>query len=163
MLKILKKWKTKSLEQRKLFFEAFIYLLYSCLLIYIMPFKKIIIFLNLISKSSELKKEISILPEFKDELFNKNDYNRQIIENIVWSVTAASKYIPLSGLCLIQALAAHKMLKKRSISGLLYLGVGKDQKDQNKLVAHAWVKYNNKTITGGANLDKYAVVSLYTW
>ncbi len=84
-------------------------------------------------------------------------------KNIMWAISAALKYLPFKAMCLNQALVAQKMLKKRNTSGLLFLGVGMDDKDEKGMIAHAWVKCNENIITGNNSLEKYKVISTFTW
>ena len=60
--------------------------------------------------------------------------------------------------CLVRALTAQKLLKKQGISNTLYLGVGKDDE---KMVAHAWIRCGECFVTGG-NGEGYAVVAKYS-
>lgn len=145
--KLRQKWRKKTPEQRKLFFEAYFYTIYFEILIKTIPFKKIV-------KITELKKV---------ETEQVNSERSLDIANIKSAIFRSGKYSFFKPLCLNQALVAQRMLQKRKISGLLFLGVGKDDQKDKKLIAHAWLKCNNKIITGDYQLEKYAVVAKYTW
>lgn len=75
-----------------------------------------------------------------------NDIEREKIKKISWAVAKISIYTPWESKCLVKALTAQIMLSKRNISSTLYLGVAKD--DNNKLLAHAWLRSGAEIITG---------------
>ena len=51
--------------------------------------------------------------------------NPQPAERIAWAVRAASRYLPGTGNCLVQSLAAQAMLARRGYSSHLRIGVAK--------------------------------------
>ena len=53
---------------------------------------------------------------------------------------------PWESKCLVKAVTAKKMMKKRGYKTTLYLGVGKDEEGVN---AHAWLRYGKVYLTGG--------------
>lgn len=62
--------------------------------------------------------------------------------------------------CLVRALTAQKLLKKKNIGSTLYLGCGYDE--NGRMVAHAWLRCGKMYVTGGdgtgyAVVDKFAV------
>lgn len=59
--------------------------------------------------------------------------------------------------CLVRALTAKRLLKKKKIACTLYLGVGKDNE---KMIAHAWLRCGNFPVTGGDG-SSYATVAKY--
>lgn len=59
--------------------------------------------------------------------------------------------------CLVRALTAQKLLSKRNIHTTLYLGCGKEN---DKMVAHAWLRCGEMYVTGG-NGEGYAVVDCF--
>jgi hypothetical protein len=60
------------------------------------------------------------------------------------AILLTSHYSPWRNKCLVQSLAARKMLKKRGITSQLSLGLRKDQ--EKKMLAHAWIKVGEKEI-----------------
>ena len=60
--------------------------------------------------------------------------------------------------CLVRALTAQKLLKKKNISSTLYLGCG--LKD-GEMVAHAWLRCGKMFVTGGDG-SEYAMVDKFT-
>lgn len=61
--------------------------------------------------------------------------------------------------CLVRALTAQKLLKRKKIHSTMYLGC---KMDEGKMVAHAWLRCGAMYVTGGngAN-DGYAVVDKF--
>lgn len=53
---------------------------------------------------------------------------------------------PWQSKCLVKALTASHLLKKRGISHTLYLGVGQND---SKMIAHAWLRSGRLYVTGG--------------
>ena len=60
--------------------------------------------------------------------------------------------------CLVRALSAQKLLKKKKIQSTLYLGCGLDE--NGKMVAHAWLRCGRMYVTGG-NGSEYAIVDKF--
>ncbi|HEY3284580.1 MAG TPA: lasso peptide biosynthesis B2 protein [Armatimonadota bacterium] len=75
------------------------------------------------------------------------------------AVRAVADHLPWECLCLVQAVAVMTMLRRRRISGTLYLGVGLDTK--SSVAAHAWVRCGDHVVVGGGNLDRFRVVERY--
>ena len=80
---------------------------------------------------------------------NKNQKNKIIIEEIVWSVRVASIYVP-KATCLIQAITAQILLSRYNYLSKLKIGVMKG----HEFEAHAWVEINDKIVLGESE-EKY--------
>jgi hypothetical protein len=65
---------------------------------------------------------------------------------IGWAVDTVAALPGMSALCLPRALAAHAMLRRRSIASKLCLGVARNG---SELSAHAWIEVGEKEIIGG--------------
>ena len=72
-------------------------------------------------------------------------------------VNQSTKYTPWESKCLVRALTAQRLLKRRKIDSTLYLGVGKDN---DKMIAHAWLRCGGISVTGGDG-SGYAIVARY--
>ncbi len=59
--------------------------------------------------------------------------------------------------CLVRALTAQKLLKRKNIHSTMYLGC---QLMNDKMVAHAWIRCGRMYVTGG-NGEGYAVVDKF--
>lgn len=61
--------------------------------------------------------------------------------------------------CLVRALTAQKLLKRKHIHSTMYLGC---KMDEGKMVAHAWLRCGRMYVTGGNGAaDGYAVVDKF--
>ena len=64
---------------------------------------------------------------------------------------------PWESKCLVRALTAKRLLKKKNISSTLYLGV---KTENGKMSAHAWLRTGMLYVTGGSG-EGYVVVDKY--
>lgn len=71
--------------------------------------------------------------------------SEELVNEVIWAIHLISSKIPLGFTCLIQALAAKRLLKNQPDVHLC-IGV---RKSRNELFsAHAWIAYQNKIILG---------------
>jgi len=73
-------------------------------------------------------------------------------EQLVWSVTVVSRYIP-KATCLAQAITIQLLLQQAGHQACLHIGVTEIEK--GNLKAHAWVESQGKVIIGGFDLNQY--------
>ena len=59
--------------------------------------------------------------------------------------------------CLVRALTAQKLLKRKDIHSTMYLGC---RMEEGKMVAHAWLRCGKMYVTGG-NGEGYAMVDKF--
>ncbi|MGL4992202.1 MAG: lasso peptide biosynthesis B2 protein [Sarcina sp.] len=81
-----------------------------------------------------------------------------IVANKVCDVT------PWESKCLVRAMVAQKMLKKRGVETTLYLGVGtelNEAKTSKGMIAHAWLRYGSLYVTGGNGKQFAPVANFY--
>jgi hypothetical protein len=78
------------------------------------------------------------------------------IQRVAWAIRVVRRRTPWNSNCLAQALAGQKMLHRRGIASTLFLGVLKE--GDSGLAAHAWVCSSDVIVTGGNQLDRYAVI-----
>ena len=71
---------------------------------------------------------------------------QQIARDIGWAVTAIATVMPFKAMCMQQAVAAHAMLARRGVSGVMHYGAGHDEK--GVLIAHAWLEAGGVKVTG---------------
>ena len=80
-------------------------------------------------------------------------------------VAVVGRCLPFRALCLQQVIAVRRMLTRRGIPAVVYLGVARDQADRARAdlghAAHAWVAVGSKVVSGDDVLDKYAVVARF--
>lgn len=126
------------------FIRAFIYCGIARMYILFFPFNK-------------LKKRMGKVKAESPEVVDINTVREA--RNIGRTVLHAASYTPWQSKCLVQALAAQWMLKRKGISTTIYLGVKKDK--QNNMLAHAWTRCGSYYVTGGYNRQGYAVVAKF--
>lgn len=79
------------------------------------------------------------------------------------AICRAANNTPWESACLVQSLSAYRMLRRRGIAGIFYLGVMKDANAKDKMKAHAWTEVGEKILTGGAGHEEYTVIAVYSW
>ncbi len=86
-------------------------------------------------------------------------------EEIGHVVEVVARCLPFRALCLQQAIAVRRMLTRRGIPAVVYLGVARDRADRAKAdlgqAAHAWVAVGSRVISGDGVLEKYAIVARF--
>ena len=138
-------WKHKSL-----FIQAYFLLAYFRAAIISRPFKKFV-------QGLELHKHPVKLEELSAQ-------ERGTAEAIGWAVQTAARFTPWDSACLVQVLAAQKMLQSRKIPGAFYLGATKGvERGSSDMTAHAWLKCGSQFITGERGHQRYTVVSCFSW
>ncbi|MBP1990382.1 lasso peptide biosynthesis B2 protein [Paenibacillus eucommiae] len=126
-----------------IFIEAFFYLGWARILIS-RPFAKVAP-----SLGASMEETSDIQPHMtKLQLIQVHDAIHIVSEHTFWE----SK-------CLVRAIAALKMLERRSIESTLYLGTAKDE--SRKMVAHAWLRSGPFYITGAEGRERFAVVGKF--
>jgi hypothetical protein len=73
-------------------------------------------------------------------------------EQLVWSVTVVSPYIPKTT-CLAQALTAQLLLQQAGHQACLHIGV--EEAEEGGIKAHAWVESKGRILIGGTDLNRY--------
>lgn len=77
------------------------------------------------------------------------------------AIERAAQHTPWQSTCLTQALTAHRMLYKRNIPGVFYLGVLKERPETAQ--AHAWSQCGDTILTGESGHESFTVVSVFLW
>ena len=149
MLNKIRKFTTLSREEKKLFLEAYIILGMMRAAILTISFKRL-------TRALEHHTQVQAL-----ETLTKTEQERAII--IGKSIIRAAAYTPWESACLVQSLTAQKMLQKRGISGVFYLGAAKDEKEKNKMKAHAWSQCGDVIVTGEVGSEDFTVLSVFEW
>ena len=149
MIRKFKKFTTLSLEEKKLFIEAYVTLGKMRAAILTISFKRL-------TRSLEHKASVEELAPLTEE-------EMQTARLIGKAIGRASAYTPWESACLAQSLTAQKMLQKRGISGVFYLGAAKDEESEAKMKAHAWTQCGDVIITGGGGHEAFTVLSVFGW
>jgi hypothetical protein len=138
-----------SRTEKCLFVEAFITLAIIRSLLLLLPFKQLT---HPLTRQNQ-KEGITLLP------FSTMQTGLAVSR----AIYRAANNTPWESACLVQALSAHRMLLKRDIPGIFYLGVMKDNVEDCQIKAHAWTEVGERIITGKAGYEKYNVIAVYTW
>lgn len=133
------KSKNKFLIIKTLFLTAIV----RCVIL-IVPFKNI-------------KKYIGVSGQESDKV-SLFDPDKKIIR-IKRVVNKLSKHTPWESKCLVKAMVAQHLLVENNFETTLYLGVGKD--DQEKMVAHAWLRCGDIYVTGYEEIHKFVEVAKF--
>lgn len=102
-----------------------------------------------------LRKSFGIEGEESPVEGSKEDY--RYARTIAEYVNRSANNTPWESKCLVRALTAQRLLKKRGIPTTMYLGV---KMEDEKMVAHAWIRTGKLYVTGG-NGTGYANVAKY--
>jgi hypothetical protein len=70
------------------------------------------------------------------------------LPRILWAVQAAARRLPGGRTCLVEALSADVMLRRRGYLPSLHLGVRKQNDGVERLDGHAWLVFDNRVIVG---------------
>lgn len=136
-------WQRRTWYERRLLVEAFFWLGLMRLLVLLLPFQWLLPLLRLRSCPVETALPAGSAP--------------QPVAFIHCAVQAASGYTPWTSNCLAQALAAQRMLQRRRLHSLLYIGVA--QPADQALTAHAWVRCGKAFVTGEAGWRQFTPIT----
>ena len=138
-----------SSEEKRLFLEAFIALGFMRVVMLTISFKRLT---RALYHSKEKIKQ--------DTLTDQQLHSAQLVGTVI---TQAAHNTPWESACLAQALTAQRMLKKRNIPGVFYLGVMKGKGANEKMEAHAWSQCGETIITGGSGHEAFTILSVFVW
>ena len=126
-----------------MYVEAYFYLAWARIL-------KLIPFVKTAPYLGEHMRETSFTCTIEHELLQRK---------VSKAVHAMSRVTWWESQCLVKAVAAMKMLKRRGVESTLYLGSGRDE--SGAMIAHAWLRSGSYYVTGNERLDRYAVVAVF--
>lgn len=93
---------------------------------------------------------------------DKETYNYRPVDQefslLSLSIKRAAKYSPWRAKCFEQAIAGKLMLKWRNKPSKINFGVKKDT-ENDTLLAHAWLMYQDQVITGWSNFDEFEIIA----
>ena len=149
MLHKVKKFINLDAGEKKLFLEAYATLGMMRTAILTISFKRLTRSLDHVAKKKELAK--------------LGEEEMKTAQKVGQAIMRASIYTPWESACLAQSLTAQKMLQKRGVPGVFYLGAAKDEKEKSKMKAHAWSQCGDAIITGGEGHEAFTVLSVFGW
>ncbi len=101
-----------------------------------------------LGKSQTETETIELIPEQKEQVLQ------------VKTAIVRCRHFIWARKCLVESIAAKRMLHRRRIPATLYMGVAKNEK--GNMVAHAWLRSGNIWVTGGRNRHKFTVVGVFS-
>ncbi|MCP4177331.1 MAG: lasso peptide biosynthesis B2 protein [bacterium] len=143
MFKLVKSFIKIPLREKKTVIEVVLLLLYGRILL-LLPYKYMKQYFG--NYSIESSESEILNPR---ELRKISRYIRHIGERLPWKCT-----------CLVNAISAKIMLRRRKIPSTIFFGMAKDSDD--KIAAHAWVKCGDIYITGEHTEHEYKAVGHFT-
>lgn len=150
-------WHQLGRQEKALFLEAFFFLTFAKIIVWLVPFKYIAPRLGIPNK------EIGSLSIASQDTVHFNSVQIDNARQIANAIRLAVRYTPWSIVCLPQALAAHKMLSNRKLSSTLFLGLAKDENNAKGLKAHSWLQHGDIIICGAKGHQQFTVVSTFSW
>lgn len=87
--------------------------------------------------------------------------DRRVAVKISWAVQAVARHVSLGFVCLPQALAAQRMLRRRRLPNTIYFGVSLIAPQQDDMMAHAWIRAGDKIVTGEREIAGHVVVAKF--
>ena len=70
------------------------------------------------------------------------------LEDVVWAVNSAGRYVP-HATCLVRALAARDVFEHSGLSAELRIGVARDE--GGRFEAHAWLEHQGRVVMGAGD------------
>ncbi|HYP15048.1 MAG TPA: lasso peptide biosynthesis B2 protein [Bryobacteraceae bacterium] len=138
-----RRWRSVSAANSLLLFEAGVALVGAKCLARILPF----------SFLARALGKVSGVPD------RAHDPSNHATFRIAWALRAIGRRVRPLNQCLIQAIAAHWMLRRRGMPAAIVLGVQKEGSDQ--LRAHAWVHSGAQMVVGGEISKSYRSIARF--
>lgn len=86
------------------------------------------------------------------------EHSYPVIFRISQAIVRSQKTVPWQNKCLVNAITAKIMLRKRGLQATLYLGVNKKNEE---MAAHAWLRCGSFFVTGKREMGKFTVVDTF--
>lgn len=87
-----------------------------------------------------------------------------LASDIGWAIRTAAAHTPWESSCLVQVLAAQRMLQTQGIGGSFFIGTALgDEQGEPGFHAHAWLMCGGEFITGEAGHERFTVLSEFSW
>ncbi len=112
-------------------------------------------FVILLVPIKKLQRFMGILNEESTASVSQECYKEVV--RISHTINRICQYTPWESKCLVRAMIAQHLLKRKNIPSTLFLGVGKDS---DTMVAHSWLRCGELYVTGGTG-EQYAIVAKF--
>ncbi|MBT5873545.1 MAG: lasso peptide biosynthesis B2 protein [Candidatus Latescibacteria bacterium] len=133
----------RSIFDVLLVLEAALFLILTRLALFALPFRRISPFLGVHLQTSS------------EQLSSRTEWCARRVGR---GIHFAFLRLPWHSTCLVQAIAAMMMLRRRGEASTLYIGVGRENETFG---AHAWLRSGQFIVTGGDEKDKFKVLSSF--
>lgn len=136
-MKRIKSFFSLSPKEKLLFFEALVFQYVTWMLLLILPFRRIV-------------------KRYPNPETPGKTPDAALLEKIRTATAQANVMALWKNRCLVQSLAARRMLSRRGIASTLSFGVTLD--DTKKVIAHSWIRVGNTEIVarGGDYKELYS-------
>lgn len=85
---------------------------------------------------------------------------RRTAARVGWAIARAERALPFDVVCLPQALVARRMLRRRGIASVMFLGIERG-KPVDELGTHAWLVAGDVPVTGVRQAPRYKAFACY--
>lgn len=83
------------------------------------------------------------------------------IAQVAWSIQAVARRSPVTFTCLMQAMAAQRMLRRRGVPATVYIAMRASAPLGDPLQAHAWVRCGDHVVVGACDESQYRVIATF--
>ena len=139
--------------RRWLMAEAAVWLALAGLALLVLRFRTIASHLGQSLTPAEAVAKMAAAPRAADA--------QALVRDIGWAVRLTADHLPIRAFCLQQALAAKYMLRRRSITGALHLGVATRKGPEGAMTAHAWLDAAGVEVTGCPVTSEFTEVACF--
>lgn len=133
----LAKYRRISRADRWLTLEAAVSLVCAAVMLKLLPFRWVARGAGELSGQTQ-RGEVSSLPPLHPALPGQ----------VGRAVVRAARHLPLTLLCLPQAIAAQRMLRRRGIASTLHFGMALSTDGSRRMLAHAWLTVGEQGVIG---------------
>lgn len=81
---------------------------------------------------------------------------------VEWAIAAASRRLRPRPTCLMEAVAAQALLRRRGVAATVYLGVAPARADGRQINAHAWLRCGRRIVTGKAEAGRFRALACFS-
>lgn len=119
--------------ERRLLIEAAVCLAAIRIALLVLPFRRLLAILNSAARSLRARQSET--------------------DRVAWAIDVASRHVPFTDNCLVRALAAQALLKRRRRNADIRFGVARNA--SGEFEAHAWVESDGVPIIGKPSPDPF--------
>lgn len=133
-----------------------------------LPFSDKRLFIEAVFTSFLVKIMVTLLPMrwYSGMLGNRHQLspekdipgNNPVLFKIARAIVRCRKAVHWQNRCLVEAITAKKMLGRRGLQSTLYFGIAKENE---KMIAHAWLRCGSMIVTGKQGMQKFVVVDTF--